>query len=268
MADTHITSPAIDQVRVEHGNTLASALQTIWNALITGLSAGKTNALSPSMLTLPNLTKGSVLFVGDGGVVSEDNTYFNWAETGSSTSILSVSKASLLAGSSLVTYPQVGGTIFNVAADTNNSGTSETTLHTYTLKANSIDVNLQKVAARYAGIFVGDATSTQRIRIYFGTSGSETLIFDSGALGIGITTAHWDIDMWLIRESSSVVRCTTALVSSFATLAGDSQYTRVTGLTLSNDNVLKITGTAAGATGASNQITIKQACGEWKPEAR
>lgn len=148
----------------------------------------------------------------------------------------------------------IGGSIFDHFADANNGTTVETDLYSDTLIANTFATNGDKVFAQYGGTFVGDATSTQRLRVYFGG----TLIFDSGALGIGVTTASWDLSVTCVRESSSNVRCTVSLTTSFATLSAYATYTKVTGLTLTNTQILKITGTAAGITGASNQITATE----------
>ncbi len=101
------------------------------------------------------------------------------------------------------------------------------------------------------------------MKAYFGG----TLIFDTGALGIGVGTVSWDLYVTIIRVSASVVRCSAALNTSFASLNAYAQYTEVTGLTLVNTQVVKITGTAAGISGASNQITAKEGFLEFKPAA-
>ena len=149
--------------------------------------------------------------------------------------------------------------LFDHFADVNNGTTVETDLYTDTLTAGLLAANGQKVYARYAGIFVGDATSTQRLRAYF----CGTAVLDTGALGIGVTTTYWDLELNVIRVSSSVVRVSAALNTSFASLAAYAVYTEVTGLTLANTQVVKITGQAAGVTGASNQITAKLGYGTW-----
>lgn len=152
-------------------------------------------------------------------------------------------------------------TVFDHFVNANNVTTGETDLYSDTLSAGQLANNGEKIVAQYGGTFVGDATSTQRLKLYFGG----TLIFDTGALGIGVTTANWDIGVTVIRVSSSVVRTSVCLTSSFATLNAYDQYTEVTGLTLANTQILKITGTAAGVTAASDQISAKEGFVEWKP---
>ncbi len=154
--------------------------------------------------------------------------------------------------------------LFDHFADVNNSGTTETDLYSDTLAAGQLANNGEKIILQAGGIFVGDATSTQQLRAYFGG----TLIFDTGALGVGIGTTNWDLYITIIRVSASVVRCSATLNTSFASLAAYAKYTEVTGLTLANTQILETTGTAAGATGGSNQITAKEGYCEFKPSAQ
>lgn len=158
---------------------------------------------------------------------------------------------------------KLGGIIFDHYIDATNTNATETDLYTDTLTAAALGANGDKLRAQYGGVFVGDATSTQRLKMYFGG----TLIFDSGALGIGVLGASWNLNASLIRVSSSIVRCSVSLNTSFATLNAYATYTEVTGLTLANTQIIKITGTAAGATGASNQVTAKEGLIEWLPAA-
>lgn len=153
--------------------------------------------------------------------------------------------------------------LFDHFTDANNGTTVETDLYSDTLAAAQLSVNGEKIVAQYGGVFVGDATSTQQLKAYFGG----TVIFDSGALGVGVGTTNWDLYITIIRVSSSVVRCSATLNTSFASLSAYAKYTEVTGLTLANTQVLKITGTAAGVSGASNQITAKEGYVEFKPAA-
>lgn len=168
------------------------------------------------------------------------------------------------------TYPNptlepgvVADTLFDHFADVSNGTTVETDLYSDTLAAGQLSANGQKIVAQYGGVFVGDATSTQQLKAYFGG----TAIFDSGALGVGVGTTNWDLYLTVIRVSASVVRVSATLNTSFASLSAYAKYTEVTGLTLTNTQILKITGTAAGVSGASDQITAKEGYVEWKPAA-
>lgn len=153
--------------------------------------------------------------------------------------------------------------IFDHFASVNNSTTSETDLYSDTLTAGLLATNGDKIFARYQGIFTGAVAATQELRVYFGG----TKIYDSGALSIGVATDNWTLELMVIRESSSVVRCSVSVSSDFATLFPYSAYTRITGLTLTNTQILKITGQAAGAGAASNQITATLGAVSYQPAA-
>lgn len=141
--------------------------------------------------------------------------------------------------------------LFDYYTDANNVMSAETDLYTDMVTAGKLAANGDKLFVRYQGIFTGAVAATQELRMYFGG----TKIYDSGALSIGVATNNWTMQALLIRESSSVVRCSVSVNSDFATLFPYSTYTRVTGLTLANAQIIKITGQAAGAGGNSNQIT-------------
>lgn len=152
---------------------------------------------------------------------------------------------------------------FDHYVDVNNANTSETDLYSDTLAAGLLATNGDKISARYQGIFTGAVAATQDLRAYFGG----TKIYDSGALSIGAITSNWTLEILIIRVSSSVVRCSVSVNSDFATLFPYSTYTEVTGLTLANTQILKITGQAGGASGASNQVTAKLGSVSYQPSA-
>lgn len=171
-----------------------------------------------------------------------------------------INAINLKAGAAAGNTAHPGGVIFDFFADVNNSGTAETDLYTSTLAASTLNADGGKVTATYQGIFTGAAAATQQLKVYFGG----TVIYDSGALSIGVATNNWTVNVACIRVNSSTVRCAVWVNSDFATLFPYSKYVEVTGLTLTNTQILKITGTAAGAGGASNQITAKLGYVEWK----
>lgn len=157
----------------------------------------------------------------------------------------------------------LGGCIFDYYTDVGNVGTGEDDLYSSTLPASTLATNGEKVTATYQGIFVGAAASTQELRLYFGG----TKIYDSGALSIGVATDNWTVHVTLIRVSSSVVRCSVSLSTDFGTLFPYSTYTEVTGLTLTNTQILKITGEAAGVGAVDNQIVAKLGTVSWLASA-
>lgn len=144
--------------------------------------------------------------------------------------------------------------LFDYFADAGNVGTGEDDLYSSTLAAGQLDADGAKLETLYAGTFALSATATRQLRVYFGGS----LIFDSGALSITGTNAFWSIFVEVIRESSSVIRATTTMTTSSAALVAYTAYQRVTGLTLANTQVVKITGEAAGVGAVTNDIIAKQ----------
>lgn len=151
------------------------------------------------------------------------------------------------------------GVIFDHYADAGNVGTGEDDLYSDTLASSVLGTNGDKVQAQYCAVLASSATATRQLRAYFGG----TVILDSGALTFasGGTAEIW---ITIIRESSAVVRVCAELVPSGITLQPIVTYTRITGLTLTNTQILKITGEAAGAGAATDDIIAKLGYVEWK----
>lgn len=110
-----------------------------------------------------------------------------------------------------------------------------------------------------AGTFV-NSVSTKRLRLYL----NSTIIFDTGA--ITVTGAlSWDMESWIIRDSSTTARCTVKLNLSGASTGAYATQTDVTGITYSGTPFgLVLTGTSAGASVADNDIVYKMGYGELK----
>lgn len=168
---------------------------------------------------------------------------------------------SLKAGESTA-LAQVGGVIFDHYTDVGNVGTGEDDLYSDTLAASILATNGDKIEAEYGGTFVSSATATREVKAYFGG----TMIFDTGALTLSLSAA-WTMFVTCIRVSSSVVRCMVSFTTEGAALAAYTSYTEVTGLTLTNTQVLKITGEAAGVGAATNDIIAKLGSISWFPAA-
>jgi hypothetical protein len=154
----------------------------------------------------------------------------------------------------------IPGDIFEAYADTGNTTTTETDLHSYTTPANAFGNNGEKIASEYGGLFVSSATATRQIKVYF----AGTVIFDTGALTLSLSSA-WTCFVTIIRVSSTVVRYMVSLATEGAALSAYTNVGELTGLTLSNTNILKITGQAAGVGAATNDIVLKLAAGGFAP---
>lgn len=127
--------------------------------------------------------------------------------------------------------------------------TGETDLYSDSIGGTMLIQNGDKLSAMYGGVFVSSGTATREVKIYFGG----TQIFDSGALTLSLSAA-WTVYVEIIRVSATVVRYMISMTTEGAALAAYTAVGEVTGLTLKNSNILKITGQAAGAGAATNDI--------------
>lgn len=177
------------------------------------------------------------------------------------TSNLSSSQIKVNQGTGLGTA-NVGGVIFDHYASVGNVSTTETDLYSDTIVANSLGTSGTKIEAEYGGTFVSSATATRQIKIYFGG----TNIFDTGALTLSLSSA-WTAYVSIICVSSTVVRYMVSFTTEGAALSAYTAVGEVTGLTLSNTNILKITGTAAAVGAATNDIVAKMGTVLWYPAA-
>lgn len=167
--------------------------------------------------------------------------------------------AGVKAGGSTTVSAKVGGTLFDHFADVGNIGAGEDDLYSDTIAASALGANGDKLEAYYAVLAVS-GVGTRRVRVYFGG----TVIYDSGA-NIYASNQDMDIRVNIIRESSTVVRATVMAATTNSPAAPYAQYTRITGLTLSNTQVLKITGESGDAT--NDDIIAKHSSMKWLPAA-
>lgn len=197
-----------------------------------------------------------------GGITfgTDTNLYRSAANTLKTDDALIIdSTLSVKAGTSTGQIAKVGGTIFSYITDAGNSTTTETDLYSDSIPANALATSKDKIEARYAGEFVSSGTATRQLKCYFGG----TAIFDTGALSISLS-ADWDMEVLIIRVSASVVRYSVKLNTTGASSTVYANVGELTGLTLSNANILKITGQAGGVGAASNDIVAKLGTVEWK----
>lgn len=148
--------------------------------------------------------------------------------------------------------PTVGGTIFNhyTTVSTTHTDGTEDDLYSNTTAAGALNADGASFQQTEQVSFVSSATAARRLKKYFGG----TLIFDSGALTL-VAGGSFTLITTIIRESSTVVRCSVAVTSTSASTVPYTTYTRVTGLTLSSTQILKTTGIASGTGAASADIS-------------
>ena len=148
--------------------------------------------------------------------------------------------------------------LFNLYANisTTSTGGSFDDLQSVTIAAGQLSSNGDRLVARWVAQGVAHATATRQVRLLFGG----TTVLDTTAYATNSGTPNWVWDTEVVRVSSSVVRVSvlganpayTAL--SPLSFSGGA-YTEVTGLTLANTQVLKITAAATGVGAASGDIT-------------
>lgn len=156
-------------------------------------------------------------------------------------------------------YGARGQALFDHFVDAGNGTTVETDLYSDTIAASQLANNGEKLEIEYGGVFVSSGTATREIKIYFGG----TVIFDTGTLTLSLSSA-WTVYVEIIRVSATVIRYMASLTTQGAALSAYTAVGEVTGLTLSNTNIMKITGQAAGVGAATNDIVAKLGYVEWK----
>lgn len=173
--------------------------------------------------------------------------------------VTNIGKLGTTAGSSAATLAKVGGVIIDHFADAGSTSTTETDLYSDSIAANTLSTNGDKLVGTY-GVALVNSTSTKRTRIYFGG----TAIFDSGALTV-TAASEIIIRVLIIRDSSTSIRYSISASTTAASTGAFATVGKLTGLTLSSANILKITGQAGGAGVANNDVQAQNAYVEYKP---
>lgn len=158
----------------------------------------------------------------------------------------------------------IGGKIKEFITSVGNIGTGEDDLYTYTTEASILGTNGDEIEGNIGLKLIDSAgTATRQIKLWFGG----TAIFNTGAL---IIAGNSDavINFSIIRVSSTVVRYRVTLTTQGATLAAYTSVNELTGLTLSNTNILKLTGEAAGVGAATNDISANNGSIYWYPASQ
>lgn len=155
--------------------------------------------------------------------------------------------------SNATTRFSVGGVLpFDNFADVSVGG-AETDIYTGTLLASTFNVNGDKTFSMYGGNFVTVGTELTQLKVYF----AGTAIWDSTAIAPSTGTTSWRVVVELERVSSTVIRYTVSLNTTGATGYVYCTVGELTGLTLSNTNILKITGTSSGVGSGAGDIVGK-----------
>lgn len=156
----------------------------------------------------------------------------------------------------------IGGTIYDYNTDVSVGG-AEADIYTSTTPANTLGADKEKLIAEYGGNFVTVGTELTQLKVYF----AGTAIYDSTALAPATGTTSWRVYVEIIRVSSTVVRYTVSLNTSGATGYTYCAVGELTGLTLSNTNILKVTGTSSGVGSGVGDVIGKMGYVSWSPSA-
>jgi hypothetical protein len=193
------------------------------------------------------LTSGRVPFATTNGRLIDDSDMTFSVDT------LTVTKLS--AGN-------VAKSLFDHFADSTVGG-AEADIYSDTLAASQLATNGDKIIASYGGNFVTVGTESVDLFVYFGG----TQIYDSTGIAPTSGTTSWRIYVEIIRVSASVVRYTVSLNTTGASGFVYAKSGELTGLTLSNTNILKITGSSSGVGSGAGDIVGKMSYVRWVPVA-
>lgn len=155
----------------------------------------------------------------------------------------------------------LGGPIKDFIATVDNGTTVETDLFTYTTKASTLAADGEKLVFELSGTF-NDLTATAQLQFYYGGNN----VGNTGALTVS-ATGGWSARVIVIRTGASTARSYVTVTTPGASTALYTTQTDITGLTFTNTQILKCTGTAAGASGGTGDISAKLGFIEWKGSA-
>lgn len=242
-------------LRLSAGKILTSGIQVALNSEVTGnLPVGNLNSGTSADNT--HFWRGDGVWGFANIGTKDEGTILNGGITEAIDFVGAGVTATASGALTTVTIPGGGGgltSLFNDFADVSNGTTLETDLYTHTLSAGQLTNNGDKLFVQFGGTATGN-TNRKQIKLYFGG----TIVGDSGLIiPIAATALLWDGNFMIMRVSSTVVRVTGSLLFVDTTLVNQSnptKYVEVTGLTLSNTQIVKITGQSNTA---SNDVTAK-----------
>ena len=218
---------------------------------VNGVAVAIVNASSQSGLLSSSTSSGNSIVAN----VSTSGSGFNFVGQNNSTNTFTVDKFGFITASNLPIQ------LKDFFTDANNTGTTETDLFSYTTLANRLNATGEKLVAVYAGTF-NDATASSQIKVVYGGQ----TIGDTGALTMSVTGA-WIVNSSIMRTGATTARAMVSISTPGASTASYTKYTSLTGLTFTGTNILKITGTAGGATGGNDDITASYGNILWQPAA-
>lgn len=185
------------------------------------------------------------------GVIRSDTVYINRSIRVLNAGLL---VTPTLSGDSALLFSIVNGSavLGQVFANTGNSGTTETDLYSFSVPANTLTADGESVNAWYGGTFT-DLTATVTLKAYFGA----TTIFNTGSLTVS-AAGGWKVEIDVIRSGTTTARAIVSASTPGASTAVYTTQTDITSLDFTGAITIRITGTAGGGTGGSNDILLTQ----------
>ncbi len=150
-------------------------------------------------------------------------------------------------------FAKIGGTINVNTSAVGNVGTGEDNLISYTLPANALTTNGDRLIIRASGTFAANANN-KRVKLYFGTQ----VLFDTTALAFN--SGDWCLEAEVIRTGATTQKAWARWISSNTTLGVSMDYT-TPAMTLTNSQAIKCTGEAT----SNNDIVQETFSIEYKP---
>lgn len=115
----------------------------------------------------------------------------------------------------------LSGVVHTDVTTTGNSGTTNTTLFTYTLPASYLWMDNDALQIRCSGTFAAN-TNGKQLRFYIGGTGGD-LVFDTGSIVTVASAVSWVVTIEIIRTGSSAEKVNALFVG---TTSSGNQYTR------------------------------------------
>lgn len=134
---------------------------------------------------------------------------------------------------------------------TDNVGTTETDLYTYTVPGNKLLNNGNSFNFAISGT-LNDVTATADIRFYF----AGNVFGNTGALTVSSTGA-WSATGYVQRLTSTTAFASVSVTTPGATTATYTANIDLTSMDFTSGNIFKVTGQAGGAGGGNGDITLK-----------
>jgi hypothetical protein len=154
----------------------------------------------------------------------------------------------------------LGGKLFSYFTNTSVGG-AETDIYTSTTIANTLGTNGDSINADYGGNFVTLGTQSVQLKVYF----AGIAIWDSTAIAVTTGTTSWRVQVKVTRVSSTVVRYSVSLNTTGASGFTYATVGELTGLTLSNTNIIKITGFSSDVGSGVGDIVGKLGAVSFEP---